>query len=68
MISTPREVTVTALGVTRLMASLLYRVSPSDPPTYFALTLVLAATGLVACVLPVRRAAKTDPMVALRAE
>ena len=59
---------VSALGLTRLMASLLYGISPSDPPTYFALTLVLAATGLVACILPVRRAAKTDPMVALRAE
>lgn len=59
---------VSALGVTRLMASLLYVISPSDPPTYFALTLVLAATGLVACILPVRRAAKTDPMVALRTD
>jgi len=59
---------VSALGLTRLMAGLLYGISPSDPPTYFALTLLLAATGLVACVLPVRRAAKTDPMVALRAE
>lgn len=59
---------VSALGLTRLMAGLLYGISPGDPPTYFALTLVLAATGLVACVLPVRRAAKTDPMTALRTE
>jgi putative ABC transport system permease protein len=59
---------VTALGVTRLMAGLLYGISPSDPPTYFALTLVLAATGLAACILPVRRATKVEPMVALRAE
>lgn len=57
-----------ALGLTRLMASLLYGVSPSDPPTYFALTAVLAATGLIACILPVRRAARVDPMVALRSE
>jgi len=59
---------VSALGLTGLMAGLPSGISPSDPPTYFALTLVLAATGLVACILPVRRAAKTDPMVALRAE
>ena len=59
---------VSALGVTRLLAGLLYRVSPSDPPTYFALTLVLAATGLAACVLPVRRATRIDPMTAIRAE
>lgn len=59
---------VSALGLTRLMGGLLYGISPSDPPTYFVLTLMLAATGLVACILPVRRAAKTDPMVALRSE
>jgi putative ABC transport system permease protein len=59
---------LSALGLTRLMAGLLFGISPSDPPTYFALTLVLAVTGLVACILPVRRAAKTDPMVALRTE
>jgi predicted permease len=59
---------VSALGVTRLLAGLLYKVSPSDPPTYFALTLVLAVTGVIACVLPVRRATKVDPMVALRSE
>ncbi|HEY0863778.1 MAG TPA: ABC transporter permease [Lacunisphaera sp.] len=59
---------LSALGVTRLMAGLLYGISPSDPPTYVAFTLVLAVTGLVACILPVRRAAKTDPMVALRSD
>ncbi len=58
----------TALGVTRLMAGLLYGISPSDPPTYFALTIVLAFTGLLACLLPVRRATRIDPMVAIRME
>jgi putative ABC transport system permease protein len=57
-----------ALGVTRFMASLLYGISPSDPPTYFALTIVLALVGFLACWLPARRAASVDPMVALRAE
>jgi putative ABC transport system permease protein len=58
----------TALGVTRLLAGLLYEISPSDPPTYFALTAVLALTGLAACILPVRRATRLDPMAALRTE
>jgi len=57
-----------ALGLTRLMAGLLYGISPSDPPTYFALSFVLAATGLLACWLPVRRAVRIDPMTALRSE
>jgi ABC-type antimicrobial peptide transport system permease subunit len=57
-----------ALGVTRLMAGLLYGVSPSDPPTYFALTLVLGVVGFLACWLPARGATRVDPLVALRAE
>lgn len=57
-----------ALGLTRLLAALLYGVSPSDPPTYFVLTLVLAVVGLVAAWLPARRASRVDPMIALRAE
>ena len=57
-----------ALGLTRLMAGLLYGVSPNDPPTYFALSLVLAFVGFLSCWLPARRATRIDPMVALRAE
>lgn len=59
---------VSALGLTRLMAGMLVGVSPSDPPTYFTLTTVLAAVGLLACWLPARRATKVDPMIALRAD
>lgn len=59
---------VSALGVTRFMASLLYAISPSDPPTYFFLTLVLAVVGLLACWLPAKKATRVDPLIALRAE
>jgi putative ABC transport system permease protein len=59
---------VSALGLTRLMGGLLYGVSPSDPPTYFSLSTVLAIVGVVACWLPARRATRVDPVVALRAE
>jgi putative ABC transport system permease protein len=57
-----------ALGLTRLMAGLLFGVSPSDPPTYFALSVVLALVGALACWIPARRATRVDPMIALRSE
>ena len=55
-----------ALGLTRLMASLLFEVRPTDPATFAAVTLLLAAAALVACYLPARRAARLDPAVTLR--
>ena len=57
-----------ALAVTRLMSSLLYNVSPSDPITFGVITLLLAAVALVACYSPARRAIKIDPLEALRYE
>jgi len=59
---------VAALLLTRLMAALLYGVSPNDPPTYFTLTGVLALVGVIACWLPARRATRVDPVVALRTD
>lgn len=57
-----------AFGVTRLMKTLLFQVGATDFATYLATPLLLAIVALLACWLPARRAARVDPMVALRAE
>jgi ABC-type transport system, involved in lipoprotein release, permease component len=56
-----------ALQTSRLMGYLLYHVSPLDPPTFGIAVGVVILAALAACVAPVRRATRTDPIQALRA-
>ena len=57
---------VAAIGVTRLMASLLYEVSASDPITFAAVPLLLAVVTTAACFIPARRATRVSPMQVLK--
>jgi putative ABC transport system permease protein len=57
-----------AIGLTRFMSTLLFRVSVTDPMTFSVIGLLLLLVALAACYLPARSAARVDPMLALRCE
>jgi len=57
-----------ALALTRVLSSMLYEVRPTDPITFGSVGLLLTAVAFLACYFPARRAAKIDPMEALRCE
>jgi ABC-type antimicrobial peptide transport system permease subunit len=57
-----------ALAMSRLLGSLLYEVSPTDPVIYVGIAILLLAVAFAASVLPARRATRIDPLTALRGE
>ena len=57
-----------ALALTRLMSSLLFGLSATDPLTFAGVSMVMAAVALAACAIPAHRAARMDPVMALRHE
>ena len=57
-----------SIGLTRLMSTLLYGVSATDPITFLILSSALLSVAFIACWLPARRASAVDPIVALRSE
>ena len=59
---------IASLGIGRVLSSLLFEVSASDPATFVTVSVILAGVALGACLVPARRATKIDPMVALRRE
>jgi putative ABC transport system permease protein len=59
---------IAALALTRLLSSLLFRVSSTDPLTFISVAILLTLVSLAACYIPARRATRIDPVIALRCD
>jgi putative ABC transport system permease protein len=59
---------VGAMGLTRIVSTLLFEIKPTDPATFLFVSSLMLGVGFLACYIPARRATKVDPMVALRYE
>jgi putative ABC transport system permease protein len=57
---------VSSAAATRLLAEMLYEVTPFDSVTFLAASAIMLATAMLACYVPARRATRVDPLVALR--
>jgi ABC-type antimicrobial peptide transport system permease subunit len=59
---------VGSLALTRILETALWNVTPTDPPTFTAVSMFLASIALLACVVPTRQATRVDPTLAIRTE
>ena len=57
---------ICSAALSKVIANLLYGVSPTDPQTFVAISLLLAAVAMIACFLPARRATTVDPVAAIK--
>jgi ABC-type antimicrobial peptide transport system permease subunit len=57
-----------AFGLSRVLRTILVQITPSDPLTFVAISVLLTGVAIAACLVPARRATRVDPLTALRAE